>query len=60
MSETSNEVVENPVPENDGTTEKKSKKKKIIRRIIIAAVVIGVAVFLGQWIVPAVLKALFL
>lgn len=36
------------------------KKKIIIRRIVIAAVVIGVAVFLGQWIVPAVLKALFL
>lgn len=38
----------------------KNKKKKIIRRIIVALVIIAVAIFLGQWLVPAILKAIFL
>ena len=36
------------------------KNKTVLIRIITAAVVIGIAVLLGQWVVPAAMKAMFL
>lgn len=40
--------------------EKKSGKSILIKRLIIIAVIAAVAWLLGQWLVPTVVKAIFL